>query len=264
MSSSDSPRVTRIYLNGCCGHMGRVIADICSSLDNVSIVAGADANPQGVSFPVYKSADDCLDPAGVCREEFDVIIDFSHVSALPAVLRLSEITGKPLVMCTTGFSDEEKDRIRSLSNTNAVFLSGNMSLGINVLIDLAINAARTLYPDFDIEIIEQHHRRKIDAPSGTALMIADEINHSQRDVFEYEYDRHSVRKPRDAKTIGIHSVRGGNIVGEHSVLFAGPEENITISHSASTRNVFARGAVKAALFIADKDPGLYSMKDLLA
>ncbi|MBN1892493.1 MAG: 4-hydroxy-tetrahydrodipicolinate reductase [Clostridiales bacterium] len=264
MSTSESLRPTRVFLNGCCGHMGRVIADICSSLNNITIVAGADASPQEASFTVYESADDCLDSAGNCREIFDVIIDFSHVSALTSVLRLSEMTGKPLVMCTTGFSDEENARIRSLSKTNAVFLSGNMSLGINVLIDLAKNAARILYPDFDIEIIEQHHRRKIDAPSGTALMIADEINRSQGDVFEYEYDRHSVRKPRDTNTIGIHSIRGGNIVGGHSVLLAGPEENITISHSANTRNVFARGAVKAALFIANKDPGLYSMKDLLA
>ncbi len=256
MISSDINRHTRLFLNGCCGHMGRVILDICSMIDHAEIVAGADSNPQEIGFPVYSKADEC-------REEFDVIIDFSHPSALPAVLRLSEITGKPLVMCTTGFSEEESQRIRELSKTNAVFLSGNMSLGINVMIELVKRAAQVLHPDFDIEIIEQHHRRKIDAPSGTALMIANEINHSQGDIFEFKYDRHSVKKARDSRTIGIHSVRGGNIVGEHSVLFAGPEENITISHSAITRDVFARGAVKAALFIADKAPGIYSMKDLL-
>jgi 4-hydroxy-tetrahydrodipicolinate reductase len=257
MTSQNNNRMTRIFLNGCCGHMGRVIVDICSSIDEAIIVGGADPNPQDMGFPVYSSAD-------ACQVDYDVMIDFSHPGALPAVLQLTRTSGKPLVMCTTGFSKEEQEMIRAMSETHAVFLSGNMSLGINVLIDLVKRAAQVLYPDFDIEIIEQHHRRKIDAPSGTALMIADEINHAQGDIFDYEYDRHSTRKARDDRSIGIHSIRGGNIVGEHAVLFAGPEENITISHSASTRNVFARGSVKAALFLAGKDPGLYSMKDLLA
>lgn len=255
-AQKDDPSV-RIFLNGCCGHMGRVIVDICSSMEGVLITGGADPNPQDMGFPVYTSAD-------ACHVDYDVMIDFSHPSALPSVLRLTRSTGKPLVMCTTGFSEEEQEEIRTLSGTSAVFKSGNMSLGINVLIDLVKRAAQVLYPDFDIEIIEQHHRRKVDAPSGTALMIADEINRSQGDIFAYEYDRHCDKKPRDNRSIGIHSIRGGNIVGDHSVLFAGPEENITVSHSANTRDVFARGAVKAALFIAGKGPGLYTMKDLLA
>jgi 4-hydroxy-tetrahydrodipicolinate reductase len=257
MTSLENRQPTRIFLNGCCGHMGRVIVGICSTINEAQIVAGADTNPQDMGFPVYPSAD-------ACEQDYDVMIDFSHPGALPAVLQLTRTSGKPLVICTTGFSEEDQETIRALSETHAVFLSGNMSLGINVLIDLVKRAAAVLYPDFDIEIIEQHHRRKVDAPSGTALMIADEINHSQDDVFAYEYDRQSTRKPRDSRSIGIHSIRGGNIVGEHSVLFAGPEENITISHSANTRDVFAVGAVKAALFLAGKGPGLYSMKDLLA
>lgn len=257
MTSLQNISPTRIFLNGCCGYMGRVIVDICSSIAGAQIVAGADTNPEEMGFPVYTSAE-------ACRDEYDVMIDFSHPDALRAVLQLTRASGKPLVMCTTGFSDDEKKEIMALSETHAVFLSGNMSLGINVLIDLVKRAAKVLYPDFDIEIIEQHHRRKVDAPSGTALMIADELNHSQGDVFDYEYNRHSIKKPRDSNSIGIHSIRGGNIVGEHSVLFAGPEENITISHSAGTRDVFARGAVKAALFLSGKSPGLYSMKDLLA
>lgn len=247
---------TRIFLNGCCGHMGRVIHDICVSTGEAQVVAGADKNVCDVDFPVYPSATDS-------KEEFDVIVDFSNPSALHSVISLAERTGKPLVICTTGFSDEQISFIQSLSQTCPVFYSGNMSLGINVLIHLVRKAAQVLYPDFDIEIVEQHHRRKVDAPSGTALMIADEINDTLSNKMEYVYDRHDNRKARESTTIGIHSVRGGNIVGEHSVLFAGPEENITISHSASTRNVFARGAVKAAVFMIGKTPGLYTMKDLL-
>lgn len=256
MISEENNNPVRIFLSGCSGHMGHVIIDICSTLDDVKIVAGADSKPLNLGFPVYARSDEC-------REEFDVIIDFSHPSALPAVLRLAESTKKPLVMCTTGFSDGEIQQIKALSDKCAVFLSGNMSLGINVLLELVKRAAEVLSSDFDIEIIEAHHRRKIDAPSGTALMIANEINDSQGDIFEYQYDRHSEKKPRADHVIGIHSVRGGNIVGEHSVLFAGPEENLTISHSANTRDVFARGAVKAAVFMKGKDPGLYSMRDLL-
>lgn len=256
MTTDDTNRTTKIFLNGCCGHMGRVIAGICASLPNAVIVAGADIRPQESDFHVYESPD-------MCTDEFDVIIDFSNPSALNPLLGLAQRTGKPLVMCTTGFSGDQRNQILALSETNAVFLSGNMSLGINVLIDLVQKAAKVLYPDFDIEIIEQHHNRKVDAPSGTALMIADEINQAEDGIFEYEYDRHTKRTPRKKQSIGIHSIRGGNIVGEHSVLFAGPEETITVSHSANTRDVFARGAVKAALFLADKKPGLYSMKDLL-
>ncbi|HOO62160.1 MAG TPA: 4-hydroxy-tetrahydrodipicolinate reductase, partial [Bacillota bacterium] len=151
-----------------------------------------------------------------------------------------------------------------MSKQVGVFFSGNMSLGINVLIRLVNEAAAKLYPDFEIEIVEEHHNRKLDAPSGTALMIADEINETLDHQMDYVYDRQSVRRKRANNEIGIHSIRGGNIVGEHKVMFIGGEEIMTISHSAQTRDVFARGAISAARFMCDKEPGIYSMKELLA
>lgn len=166
-------------------------------------------------------------------------------------------------MCTTGLSEENKQALIRLADTSAVFYSGNMSLGINVLICLAQKAASILYPEFDIEIVEAHHNQKLDAPSGTALMIADKVNQTLDNKLEYVYDRHDVRKKREKKEIGLHAIRGGNIVGEHSIMYIGPEEIITISHSAQTRNVFARGAVAAAKFLDKKKPGLYSMDDLV-
>jgi len=247
----------RIFLNGCNGRMGKVITEICSQQDGIIIVAGADANTATSTYPVYASALDC-------KEEFDVILDFSHVLALPVVLKLAEEKHKPLVMCTTGLSENDKASLRSLSEKTAVFYSANMSLGVNLLIALAQKAAAVLYPDFDIEIVEAHHNQKLDAPSGTALMIADAINASLDDPLEYVYDRHSTLKKRAKTELGLHSIRGGSIVGDHSVIFAGPEEVITLSHSAQTRNVFARGAVAAARFICGKPAGLYSMKDLMS
>jgi len=236
--------------------MGKVITDICSQEQGVSIAAGADANKGQASYPVYASADECT-------EEFDVIIDFSHVLALPGIMHLAENRKKPLVMCTTGLTDSDKAALKALSEKTAVFYSANMSLGVNVLISLAQKAADILYPGFDIEIIEAHHNQKLDAPSGTALMIADAVNDTLGHPLEYVYDRHNVLKKRDGNELGIHSVRGGSIVGEHSIIFAGPEEVITISHSAQTRNVFARGAVAAARFMCSKTSGMYSMTDLI-
>ncbi len=247
----------RIFLNGCNGRMGKVITEICSQQDGIIIVAGADSNAAPSTYPVYASALDC-------KEEFDVILDFSHVLALPGVIKLAEEKHKPLVMCTTGLSENDKASLRSLSEKTAVFYSANMSLGVNLLISLAQKAAAVLYPDFDIEIVEAHHNQKLDAPSGTALMIADAINVSLDDPLEYVYDRHSILKKRAKTELGLHSIRGGSIVGDHSVIFAGPEEVITLSHSAQTRNVFARGAVAAARFICGKPAGLYSMKDIIS
>jgi 4-hydroxy-tetrahydrodipicolinate reductase len=246
----------RIFLNGCNGHMGKVITGICSLTDGVQIVAGADIQTTPCDFPVYSSATDC-------KEEFDAIIDFSHVNSFAAVLSLAESRSKPLVMCTTGLSEDNKNQLRALSEKVAVFHSANMSFGVSVIINLVKKAAEVLYPDFDIELVESHHNRKIDAPSGTALMIAEAINSTISDDLEYVYDRHNDRHPRVKNTIGIHTIRGGNIVGDHSVIFAGPEENIVISHSALTRDVFARGAVKAAQFISNLGPGLYNMNDLV-
>ena len=247
---------TRIFLNGCNGRMGKVITEICSQEQGVVIAAGADTNAAPSSFPVYAAAADC-------REDFDVIIDFSHVLAFPAVIQLAEGRKKPLVMCTTGLSEENKQALRSLSEKTAVFYSANMSLGVNVLISLVKKAADILYPGFDIEIVEAHHNQKVDAPSGTALMIADEINDTLDNQLEYVYDRHNSRQKRDPRELGLHAIRGGSIVGEHSVIFAGPEEVLTVSHSAQTRNVFARGAVAAARFMCGKTSGMYSMKDLI-
>lgn len=236
--------------------MGKVITDICSREQGVSIVAGADANEAPSSFPVYPSTVDC-------KEDFDVIIDFSHVLALPSVIQLAQDKKKPLIMCTTGLTDDNKKALSSLSEKTAVFYSANMSLGINVLINLAQKAADILYPGFDVEIIEAHHNQKIDAPSGTALMIADAVNETLDHQLEYVYDRHNVRQKRDPKELGLHSIRGGSIVGDHSIIFAGPEEVLTISHTAQTRNVFARGAVAAARFMFGKTAGMFSMKDLI-
>lgn len=251
----------RIFLNGCNGRMGKVITDICSGEQGITIVAGADTNASASSasssaYPVYTAAADC-------REEFDVIIDFSHVLAFPFIMRFAEERKKPLVMCTTGLSDDDKKSLAALSAKSPVFYSANMSLGINVLVNLAAKAAEILYPGFDIEIVEAHHNQKVDAPSGTALMIADALNDTLDNQMEYVYDRHDVRQKRDPKEIGLHAIRGGSIVGDHSVIFAGPEEVLTISHSAQTRNVFARGAVAAARFMSGKEAGMYSMKDLI-
>lgn len=246
---------TRIFLNGCNGRMGKVITDICSREQGITIVAGADTNAaasssaSSSSYPVYAAAAEC-------KEEFDVIIDFSHVLALPFIMRFAEDKKKPLVMCTTGLSDDDKKALVSLSEKSPVFYSANMSLGINVLVNLAVKAAEILYPGFDIEIVEAHHNQKVDAPSGTALMIADALNDTLDNQMEYVYDRHNVRQKRDPKEIGLHAIRGGSIVGDHSVIFAGQEEVLTISHSAQTRNVFARGAIAAARFMSGKEPGM--------
>lgn len=246
----------RIFLNGCNGRMGKVITDICSQQDGITIVAGADTKRIASSFPVYASATEC-------REEFDVIIDFSNILALPAVMMLAEQKHKPLVMCTTGLSEEDKKSLLSLSEKTAVFYSANMTIGVNVLVSLAQKAAAVLYPDFDIEIIEAHHNQKLDAPSGTALMIAKALNDTLDHKLEYVYDRHERLQKREKKELGIHAIRGGSIVGDHSIIFAGPEEVITISHSAQSRNVFARGAVAAARYVCGKPAGMYSMKDLI-
>lgn len=246
----------RVFLNGCNGYMGRVVENICVSGDKALIVAGADINTSGKDYPVYASATDC-------KEDFDVIIDFSHVKALPSIFALAEAKNKPIIVCTTGLSEEDKSTLYRLSEKVPVFYSGNMSLGINVLIHLVKKAAEILADDFDLELVEAHHNRKVDAPSGTALMIADALNDTLDHSLEYVYDRHDIREPRGKKQLGIHAIRGGNIVGEHTVLFAGQEELLEIRHSAMTRDVFARGAVKAAHFIKDKPAGLYQMNDLI-
>lgn len=246
--------MTKIILNGANGHMGRVIADIVREKDDIEIVCGFDIKQDSASaFPVYSSPDEFSGKA-------DVIIDFSHPSAFDGILKYAVDTKTPVVFATTGLSEEQKEKMKEASKSTAVFFSANMSLGISVITELAKRAAQIL-DGFDIEIIEKHHHRKIDAPSGTALAIAEELNHDRK--FDFVYDRHSVRKARDKGEIGIHSVRGGTIVGEHTVLFAGNDEVIEIKHSAASREIFATGAIAAAEFLKGKPAGMYSMKDIV-
>ena len=219
------------------------------------IVAGVDINPAADSpFPIFTSPEEFQGRA-------DVIVDFSHHSALPGLLAYAVRTGTPLVVCTTGHTEEETAAMKEASERVAVFFSRNMSLGINLLISLCRRAAATLGADFDIEIIEKHHNKKLDAPSGTALMIADAL--SEDAEHSYVYDRHAERRQRARGEIGLHAVRGGTIVGEHEVLFCGKDEVITLSHSAASREVFATGAIRAARFMKGRAPGFYNMNDVI-
>lgn len=250
--------MTRIILNGCNGKMGQAITKVAAASESVSIVAGLDINdclPN--TYPVFTNPEKC----GI---EADVIVDFSHPSALDLLLDFAVKRNMPVVVATTGLSKEQKQKLVDISTKIPVFFSANMSLGINLLIELAKKAAKVLDGNFDIEIVEQHHNQKIDAPSGTALAIADGINEVIENTAEYVYDRHSVRKKRQKNEIGLHSVRGGTIVGKHNVIFAGQDEIIEISHEASSKEVFAVGAVKAAVFMKDRPCGYYSMTDLIS
>lgn len=246
----------KVILSGCGGRMGKAVAAAVGN--EVRIVAGVDVNAASIDvsdFPIYESITEFSDKA-------DVIVDFSHHSALPSLLDYAKATKTPVVVATTGHTDEELALMREAASEVAIFHSGNFSIGINLIINLAKQAARTLGADFDIEIIEKHHNKKLDAPSGTALMIANAVA-DEREESEYIYDRHSVRKAREPKEIGIHSVRGGSIVGEHEVIFAGANEVVSISHSAASREIFANGALRAAIYLAGKSAGLYSMTDLI-
>ena len=249
--------MTDIILSGCSGKMGSAIISCVSAREDCKIAAGVDiVRPQ--TDMAYFSSFDNVDVKA------DVIIDFSNPAVLDSMLKYATENGIPCVICTTGYSEDQKAKIKEASKVIPVFYSGNMSLGINLIIELAKKAASVFGEDFDIEIVEQHHNQKLDAPSGTALMIADAVS-KVRENSEYVYDRHSYRKKRDKKEIGIHSVRGGNIVGEHEIIFAGTDEVLTISHSARSKTVFAVGAVNAAVFLADgKKPGMYDMSDVLA
>ncbi len=249
--------MVNILMSGCNGRMGQAIVASVAQRDDAQIVCGIDTY-DGItnSFPVYASFADVT-------EKVDVIIDFSNPSALSGLLDYSLRNNVPSVLCTTGYSEEQIASINKAAEKVAVFRSGNMSLGVNLLIEISKMAAKVFGSDFDIEIVEKHHHTKIDAPSGTALMIADEISTVLENEPTYVYDRHSVRKKRDKKEIGIHSVRGGTIVGEHDVIFAGDNEVVTISHQAQSRSLFAVGAINAAVFLADKEPGNYDMSDLL-
>lgn len=247
-----------IILSGCNGKMGRVITESIDARENMEIVAGVDVEPVMQSyFPVFTSISDF-------KGQADVIIDFSHPSALEEILAFAQQSGTPAVIATTGFSPAQIERIHQASQKVALFFSANMSLGVNLLISLAQKAAAVLSPEYDIEILEAHHNQKIDAPSGTAMMLADSISEVLSEPYKYVYDRHSQRKKRDKREIGIHAVRGGTIVGEHEILFAGRDEVIKLSHKAYSKNIFAVGAINAAAFLAGKPAGLYDMSDLVS
>lgn len=249
--------MVNIAITGACGHMGRVIAGIIGERSDCLVCAGIDKAGEPYSgFPIVNSVFDLA-------QKPDIIIDFSHPSALPDLLNYCKMNSVPLVIGTTGYSDEEKAQITAASAQIPIFFTFNMSLGINLLAELAKKAAQVLGGQFDIEIVEKHHNRKKDAPSGTAIMLAEAINDELGNSKRYVYDRHSVRKPRDKEEIGMHSIRGGTIVGEHDIIFAGHDEVITLSHQAQSREVFAVGAVNAAVFLAGKPAGMYAMGDLI-
>lgn len=246
----------KIILCGANGKMGHVIRNIVAADNECEIVAGVDINTESTDFPIYSEI-------GSVKENADVIIDFSNPALLNSLLEYSAAKKIPVVIATTGFDDDQKKQIENAATENGVFFTYNMSLGINLLATLAKKAVDVLGNDFDIEIIEKHHNQKIDAPSGTALMLADAICEEIDKPMKYEYDRHSKREKRSKNEIGMHAVRGGTIVGEHEIIFAGRDEIITLSHSARSKEIFAVGAVNAAKYMVGKGAGLYTMKDLI-
>ena len=246
-----------ILLCGSNGNMGRKVNEVVNENNDLSIAAGIDKTSDMYStYPVFTAFSDVVD-------EVDLILDFSCPCLLDDMLEFAKQKKIPAVICTTGYSDEQIKKIYDAAKIIPIFFSSNMSLGISLIKDLAKKAASVLGEEFDIEIVEKHHNQKIDAPSGTALMLANEINSEVGEKYTYEFDRHSKRQKRSKNEIGIHSVRGGTIVGEHEVIFAGKDEVITISHSAFSKKVFAVGAVNAVRFIIDKPAALYTMDDLL-
>ncbi len=250
--------MTNIILSGALGRMGRAVTAAAIERGDVTVTAGIDPMGGTADYPLY-AAPDAI-PADCAA---DAIIDFSHHTALPALLDFAIARGLPIVVATTGHDESELAAMREAAKKIPVFYSRNMSLGINLLIELCRRAATTLGTGFDVEIIERHHNRKLDAPSGTALMLADAIA-EVREESEYVYDRHTVRRQRDPREIGIHAVRGGTIVGEHEVMFAGRDEVVTLSHSAASREVFATGALAAAAWLPGRAPGMYAMQDMVA
>jgi 4-hydroxy-tetrahydrodipicolinate reductase len=248
----------KLAISGFYGRMGQHVYSAAVENENISIVAGIDKKDKNdTDFPIV------VDPNRLTDLSIrpDVIIDFSNPSLTAGLLNYCQINDVALVIATTGYSDEQVSEIKKAAANIPIFFSFNMSLGINLLCNLAKKASSVL-SGFDIEIIEKHHNKKLDAPSGTAIMLADSVNADKSK--EYTYERHSVRREREPSEIGIHSVRGGTIVGEHEVLFAGKDEVISLTHTAYSRAVFATGAVNAALFLQGKQAGLYDMGDLIA
>lgn len=247
-----------MMMHGCNGAMGRVITELVKGQDTIAIVAGVDKY-DGVKqdYPVYKDLEDV-------KEEADVVVDFSAASAVDRLLDYCTRKKLPVVLCTTGLSREQVEKVSQAAGETAVLRSANMSLGINLLLKIVKEAAQALAAaGFDMEIVEKHHNQKLDAPSGTALALADSINEAMDRQYHYVYDRSGRHEKRDGKEIGISAVRGGSIVGEHDVVFAGTDEVVTFSHTAYSKAVFAKGAVEAAKFLAGKTAGLYSMADVI-
>ena len=250
--------MTRIIMHGCNGRMGQVIAGLVGNDADAKIVAGIDLNDSVKnSFPVFSNIDDC-------DVEADVVIDFASAKAVDSLLSFCERSQMPCVLCSTGLSEEQLKKVEEASKKTAVLKSANMSLGINVLLKLLKEASTVFAPaGYDIEIVEKHHNQKLDAPSGTAIALADSINEVFDNSYEYVYDRSMRREKRPEKEIGISAVRGGTIVGEHDVIFAGTDEVITFSHTAYSRAIFGKGAVAAATFLTGKKAGFYTMADVI-
>ena len=245
-----------LLISGANGRMGKKVKELSCSFPEIKVVCGVDIceNFSDANYPIYSNIKDV-------KEDVDVIIDFSAPASLDGILQF--ITGKKTraVLCSTGYTEQDVEKIRKASKKNALFRSANMSLGVNVLIELVKSASKKLY-GFDVEIIEKHHNQKVDAPSGTALMLADGIKEVQSEKY-YTYGREGIVGKRQPKEIGIHAIRGGNIVGEHQVIFAGTDETINLTHQATDRGVFANGALNAAIFLFKKENGLYDMSDVL-
>ena len=249
--------MVEVILHGCNGRMGQMLSELISKDEEMKVVAGIEPSGEAKNdYPVYKSFDEL-------KETADVIIDFSTASAIDGLLDYCEKTHTPLVLCSTGLSEAQLGRVERLAKVSAVLVSANMSLGINVLLKLLKNVTKTLYENgFDIEIVEKHHNQKLDAPSGTALALADVMKEELDDI-SYNLDRSKVRKKRERNEIGISAVRGGTIVGEHEVIFAGTDEVIEIKHTAYSRAIFAKGAISAAKFLKGKSAGKYNMSDVI-
>lgn len=250
--------MVRAIMHGCNGKMGQVITGLCREDAGIELVAGVDPSSHiQNSYPVFGKIGDC-DVAA------DVIIDFAAAAAVEELLAYSVERQIPVVLCTTGLTQQQNDAVRAAACKVAVLKSANMSLGINMLLDQLKKAARVLAPaGFDMEIVEKHHNQKVDAPSGTALALADALNDALDQAYSYKYDRTAQRKRREPYEIGIQAVRGGTIVGEHEVIFAGNDEVVTFQHTAYSRGVFAKGAVEAAKFLAGKPAGHYDMQDVI-
>lgn len=250
--------MVKVIMHGCNGKMGQTIVGLIAADEEIELVAGVDAYDAGKNeFPVFKSIAECTVDA-------DAVIDFSAAPAVDGLLDYCVAKNLPCVLCTTGLSEEQLVKVKKASEKVAVLKSANMSLGINMLMKLLKEAAGILAPaGFDIEIVEKHHNQKVDAPSGTALALADSINEELDNSYQYVYDRSQVREKRTQKEIGISAVRGGTIVGEHDVIFAGADEVITFSHRAYSKAVFGKGAIEAAKFLAGKPAGMYDMSDVI-